>query len=960
MNKSFLSFLLVLCTLNISAQTTRDSIEIIGNVQDGFTYEQIDDVRIEIMHPDSTLIVDTRSLVKNEGLRHFNGKYYNVAKRAPGALMLPLPAQYLFRFSKEGYAPKTVAVAMRTGKRETRLFLEPVFLEKIRKSKDRELGEATVTTSKVRMVVKGDTIVYNADAFQLANGSMLDGLIKLLPGFELRGGQITVNGQFVSNLLVNGEDFFKGDPRVALENLPAYMVNKVKVYRKEHEYSYITGPTEKSRLPLVVDVNLKREYSIGWIANAEAGYGLQDRYLGRLFGLRFTNNSRLALYGNANNTNDTREPGTSGEWNMQYVPSRRTELQTGGFEALVKDKKGKWKYTGNAKFFRQRSDNEGTQSAETFHPLASSTFNRLRWDNLQRNLKAETYHTYMHRFQESYIDLKLWGQYNHANSHGLTQGAEWTTKPAEAYRAAALDSLFGNIGSQQLVQHLLHRYQNRTRYKADTWQGSAEMYSFIKVPHTPDYINLTAKVQAQHVNGTDHSDYLLSYGAASAGNRPDDLRRHFATRPVFNIDTKVEAKYTFRKDYAKIDFYYLLDDHFNDADRSLYRFDLLDEAERPDFGQLPSSTEALRRSLDTNNSYSSRQNSLKNRWGVSSVFWLDKAYNHKIEVSPELHLLTDRLDYRRGQLDLHPSRTLARFAGTLRYGYTDDMEIQYQFSTSEPSLLSMQDYLDDVNPLNLYQGNPHLKHSLLHHITARYAKNDYRRDKRFSLQTYWKMVRRAVAQGMNYDESTGVRTFMPRNVDGNWAIGGTIDWNRPLDKKKQLLISSATRADYHNSVDYVSSRSSVRNLHLSEALKLSWRVKEMLFDLHLSGKYLHATSQRAQFTDINCFDFTYNIAAQVPLPGAIALRADATLLHRTGYSDKSMNDVRFVANASLTRQLFNGRMSITLEGYDIFQGLSNVQRSLNAQGIVETWQNSLPSYGMLRLTYKLSKQPKQK
>ena len=73
-----------------------------------------------------------------------------------------------------------------------------------------------------------------------------------------------------------------------------------------------------------------------------------------------------------------------------------------------------------------------------------------------------------------------------------------------------------------------------------------------------------------------------------------------------------------------------------------------------------------------------------------------------------------------------------------------------------------------------------------------------------------------------------------------------------------------------------------------------------------------------------------------------------------------MNDVRFVANASLTRQLFNGRMSITLEGYDIFQGLSNVQRSLNAQGIVETWQNSLPSYGMLRLTYKLSKQPKQK
>lgn len=112
-------------------------------------------------------------------------------------------------------------------RREFRYFIGEVLLRKKSKPRDTQLGEATVTASKIRMVVKGDTLVYNADAFQLSEGSMLDGLIKRLPGFELRDGQITVNGQYVSSLLVNGEDFFRGDPRVALENLSAYAMLQV-------------------------------------------------------------------------------------------------------------------------------------------------------------------------------------------------------------------------------------------------------------------------------------------------------------------------------------------------------------------------------------------------------------------------------------------------------------------------------------------------------------------------------------------------------------------------------------------------------------------------------------------------------------------------------------------------------------------------------------------------------------
>ena len=68
---------------------------------------------------------------------------------------------------------------------------------------------------------KKEELWLNADAFQLSNGSMLDELIRRLPGVQLKGNQITVNGKFVSSLLVNGSDFFKGDPAIALQNLPA-------------------------------------------------------------------------------------------------------------------------------------------------------------------------------------------------------------------------------------------------------------------------------------------------------------------------------------------------------------------------------------------------------------------------------------------------------------------------------------------------------------------------------------------------------------------------------------------------------------------------------------------------------------------------------------------------------------------------------------------------------------------
>ena len=129
-----------------------------------------------------------------------------------------------------------------------------------------QLGEVKVTATKIKFYSKGDTLVYNADAFQLQEGSMLDGLISQLPGAELKpDGQILVNGKKVESLLLNGRNFFKNDNTVLLDNLPAYMVHRVEVYNQESETSKLLGH-KVDEGQFVMDIKLKRQYSIGWIA----------------------------------------------------------------------------------------------------------------------------------------------------------------------------------------------------------------------------------------------------------------------------------------------------------------------------------------------------------------------------------------------------------------------------------------------------------------------------------------------------------------------------------------------------------------------------------------------------------------------------------------------------------------------------------------------------------------------
>ena len=954
--RNLLLFLLALASFGtLHAQSQRDSIAVYAKVMDSFTHEMLKGVKVEVLRPDSSL-VSQHNTDKNYS---YGRSSYNFGDEFRGLFLLR--ADYIFRFSKEGYVTQYANLYKRDlGRREQRRSVGEIMMKKVGKHRDIELGAAEVRTSKIRMVVKGDTLIYNADAFQLAEGSMLDGLIKLLPGFQLRDGQITVNGQYVSSLLVNGEDFFRGDPRVALENLPAYMVNKVKVYRKEHPWSYITKGKEerKEDLPLVVDVNLKREYAIGWVGNVGAGYGTADRYLARLFGLRFTDHSRLALYANANNTNDTREPGTSGNWNANGSASGRTEMQTAGFEFLVKGDKDQWKYVGHAKIYHQNTFNQSITATETFQPtLTNSTFNRARREAEGNHFKVQTEQAFERKRDEGFFNVFAALYYQHHHNNALSQGAEFSADPKDAYRAASLDSLFLS-SSERLAKLLTNRQQNQEKSREHAWSGRLNASGLAKVPRTPDYYSLDFNADFEHKTGTAFSAYQLHYGQSAQVPQTNEHQLRYIDAPSTRANASFQAYYRYRPDWGSIHPTINIKESYQKGDRNSYRLDRLG-TNAPALGLLPSTTAALLQTLDAPNSYMASRNTLTGTLGLWSVIWLNKETSNGIRFDPKLVWTNDRLSYDRNTLHATPHRNTVVFLPSIAWS-GDAFNVSYQWNCAYPDLQNLLDYVDNSDPLNIYRGNPHLQRSTTHRVALSRSWTKWREGKRFAIGADWDVTRNAVAHGQTYDVTTGVRTFSPRNVDGNWHAAARIFWERPFDKERQTLFTSETKADFRNSVDFVTERSTVQNFAVQQNLRFNAKIKRVILDGSIGARYWHATSARKNFQNINSFDVTYGLNMQLPLPGQFAFSTDCKLYQRAGYSDASMNDLRFVANAHLEKTFLRGRLNVALEGNDIFSGLSNVTKVINAQGIVETWYNSLPSYAMIRISYKLSKSPKKR
>lgn len=595
MTKLFTLFIAMLLSVACYGQ---EKVTIKSRVVDSKTRNDVPGVTVQLLSSDSTVI---ETLVANNHWTRDDQEGYS------SIFQFDVPrvkANYIIRASYLGY--KTSYVNISIGdlrKREYLRELPPVVL----RPDSKMLQEVNVVGSKVKFYHKGDTVVYNADAFVLAEGSMLDALVRQMPGVEIKkDGRIYHNGQFVENLLLNGKDFFRGNQEVMLENLPSYTVKQIKIYDKYGKNSEFLGQKREDDKTYVMDVNLKKEYSIGLLANLEGGAGTKDRYLGRLFAMRYTDHSRITFYGNVNNLNDNRKPGRDSDWNPVDMPKGDNREKLGGLDYAVSDRNQKFDLNGNVQV--SHSNQEVITNTDRVNFLQKgNTFDYERQKETVKNFHLTTVNQLYLVFNNKVnLLLKPVFQYDKFDRYSNYISGTFSSMQYDVSREM-LDNIY-TVGSENLIrQSLINRYKKEGLGKGYQMAGSFNAVSTIKLKGSSDYINLIGQVSYDKRKEDLFNKYAVHYGddqqVQNSGNQ------YFRNHPDRNFFYQLGAAYNFRLSQAvELSMYYGFGHRDKKRHSSLYLLDQLDGAEEESsssIGWLPSVAE-YERTKDRSNSYVSQ------------------------------------------------------------------------------------------------------------------------------------------------------------------------------------------------------------------------------------------------------------------------------------------------------------------------------------------------------------------
>lgn len=954
-------------------------ISLNGSVQDIRAHKDLVGATVELLDADSTV------LQQKVAKHHYYAEGYDWETSEFSFAVPAQPASYIFRISYVGHRTAYVDYKLeRIGRREHERALPPFYLS----PQSTMLQEVVVTASKVKFYYKGDTLIYNADAFILAEGSMLDALIGQLPGVELkRDGRIYHEGKFVDDLLLNGKQFFSHDRKLMLENLPAYTVKDIAIYDKQTADNEWLGIKDERTQRHVIDVRLKKEYMIGWIANVEGGAGTDDRYLARLFAMRHSDFSNLAIIANANNLDDDSRPGESDNWQRGTTNDlRRTERADLSFG--VSDRNKRWEYHGDASVNHQRTEGETRTVRQNYLPTGD-TYDYSYSNRRNEDLRFSTYHDFYrnHKNVRWHISPNL--KYHHFDHSSDFTSATFNAPVANVSRQL-LDDLYSPTASRiSLRDTLVNRILRQGTGSGHSWEGTFGGGATIKIPHSNENLRLGA-----YITYSDRTERLFDrqdvHYAATSSQPPTYNHQYHDNHPDRNGDAHLTVGYNIPlgEGWRSLFTTYEFNHNWRHRQSSLYLLDRLDNQPEA-IDDLPSVTE-YQQVMDRSNSFDSRSTENRHKLDINLGYkWDKKSYGQFWTLlNGDISLRSQSLDYQRGRIDT----TLCRTAFTINMGswtYLDlkgghQIGLTLGIEEKLPDLEQRIDLRDDTDPMNIRLGNPDLRTA----VTPQFQINGvYRKKLAFHyLEWGFKRTYNAIAMGYVYDPQTGVRTYRPENVNGNWTTDGGYTFHCSLDTAKKLNLDVPFHVTYSQSVDLVGvapllspegdtnvlksneapsgavwgATSTVHRLALSLSPTFKADLGKHHFDLTCQPVWDRYTSDRQDFENFSAFTCRTSLAAILKLPCKLDLSTDLTLYSRTGYADEALNTNDLVWNARLSRPFFKGRLLVLFDGFDILGQLSNVTRILNAQGRTETYTNVMPRYALLHIVYRLNKQPKKK
>lgn len=963
MRKTIILLLLLLLYFFVSnycmAQESKSKereLTIYMRVKDHLTHDDIDSTMTArlLMAADSSY-VDSVQISRS----NYQGQRFTYAQTKVKAT-----GKYLMHFEANGYSEKYVAIDIpKLYKSEQYREEKPVYLRRVQKKMEVELGEVVVKATKLKFYMDGDTLVYNADAFNLSEGSVLGSLIKKLPGVELKdGGEITVNGQRVESMLLNGKDFMDADRELLLENMPVYMVKKIKSYERTPLAAVGTNQEKTVPKELVMDIALKRDYHTGWMANADGGAGAtlhgtkeerDDKFMGRLFGLRFSDKSRLLIYGYTNNLNDEHSPGDNGDWSALKQTEGNKSIYSAGVSYTV-GSIDHVRYYGSVHPSYQEKDEANNSLSEQFLQNGN-TFGRSFHSKKSYDFSVYSNHEFLFRtkqpspwYKNIYLNFKPQLYYLKYSNNTQSAFATFTENTFSQWGKAWMDSISapnaGNLLRRFAINHSVSK-NHSTGHWLDT---SGDLY-FSYTPAHNDMLDFYVYGHYQIKDNADngYEDYLLDYPRSQFPSTVQKRSRpSYGRTQEFRAVPQLPIRLT--KDVNLIQ--YIIPSLGLAYSHQRYNNPLFINTERDSLNSVFCNTRTT--SLTPGVSYRLVKMGEENQMTNLSLTLQSPFYNERMNhiqvldttVVRKTHFLQPTMSF------LHDHSKRGR-----------RIEASYSYTTSIPSISNLVPMVNSSDPLNLRYTNPNLKDEHTHQLSASY-KDKYGRGTLFNCGLNVMVMENSVAQSFIYDYLSGKKEIKPENVNGNWYIQLSSGIDFAFDKAEKWRLKDNASYQFVNSVDMINKeRSVVGSNYLNNLLQLTFQPSnKMEFSAVGNIHYSRSTSERAGFSTINTCDFDYGCTAQMELPWHFKLSTDLTMYSRRGYNDKSMNTNELVWNARLTKSMMHGNLQIHLDALDILGNLSNVRRTINAQGRTETFYNVIPSYAMLHVAWRLNKKARKK
>ena len=940
---------------NVLLSPTRN-YTIHGRIVDSFTNLPISNVKLTLLSADSTVIDTCRTFIWNDKAVHPDSYFYMQKNLSEG--------KYIFKIEHPDYFTTFVDKELLFKSRNTSIDMQDIPIKrKGMENKEHMLGEIVVKSTKIKMVMKGDTIIYNADAFNLPQGSMLDALIRQLPGATLNSnGEIFINGRKLDYLTLNGKDFFKGNNKQLIDNLPNYTVKNLKVFEKSTDRSQAMG-VDIDKKDYIMDISLKKKYEKTFIANFDIAGGTNSRYATKVFGLYFTPRLQLSIFSNINNVNEDRKPGEKGDWDPTKLPNGQVIQKTVGLNAAVSNKKNTLENNMSTSFTWRDTHNISQIIAESFL-TGGNNFNRSISDvksknfiyDFQNNLKIST-----PIFLKSTISLN----YNKFDNWGTVRSARFNADPSPiGSTEAILDTIFSSSRNRLVNDFGVNRLSSKT------YGFGHSLTTFVNVnayKQLPSGDRISALIEGDYLNTTNSmfNNYQLKY---LKSNAISDYRNRYDNTPSYSYNYRVGPQYTFViPNGFRLFTGYQYQQKASYRNNQKYRLDKLYkwQEENHDLGSLPSSRDSLLLALDANNSYKgyyiSKQNS------VSLGFGCSKSKNHNnvfFNTNVSIGYKSEKLDYRNSLLNTSVKQYNWVSGLSLNMGFTINKYSFYGTITSKmetPDLYSKITRSDNSNPLAISLGNPNLKNSRKTNVSLTFSDNNNRRFKLPMAFINININQNAVANGFTYNPTTGVYTYKPQNVKGNWYGNIGLYDTFPLDNKNNFTLVNAIVYSYNHNVDFTgmtgqaeSILSKVNNHWLEDNLSLNYQKGGLTCSLVGEMKWRYAYSRRENFSTIRTLDFNYGMLGSYKFKFVLETGMDLKMFSRRGYSDPLINANDLICNVYISKSFLKGKLAAKLEGYDIFHQLKSISYEINGQGKTETRFNAIPNYLMLHLIYKMN------